>query len=1383
MEKDKAATQHSITPIQRPEHDKATDQQAYYPSRQLGDFCGVVDYASRPRNGKYMCELKGSLAAHKKRGHLTLSIGLVVLVLLTTACGESTRLSSPGTTPQPNDGTPATTQEPTGALQVQPELPQDPKFTHITIEQGLSDQAVSAVLQDSAGFMWFGTTNGLNRYDGYDIVEYRHDPADPHSLSNNSIEELHEDRSGTLWVATRTGLNAFDRRTERFTRYLHDPENPRSLSNDTVLTIHEDQAGVLWVGTLDGLNRFDRATGTFTAYRHDPDDPRSLSHNRVFGVYADRSGTLWISTDGGGINRFDQTTGKFTAYRHDPDEPNSLGNDQVDGFFEDAAGALWVSTFGGGVSVIDPDRETITTLRHASDNPASLSHDTVTDITADRSGSIWLTTAGGGVNVYSPWQQAFTHYRRDDAATNSLASDVVWSVYEDHEGVLWIGTRDQGLERFDRRKGQIDHYPADPQNPESLGHPFVTAIKQDPAGALWVGTFGGGLYRLDSTSGKFSAFRHDPADSQSLSSDIIPDLFVDASGQLWIGTTGGLSLFDQKSSTFTSYRHNPDDPQSLSQDVIMKIAEDRRGSLWIATFSGGLNRMEPDTGQVTRCLHNPDDPASLGSNSLTFLHVDRSGVLWLGTASAGLDRLDPDGGSFTHYRESDGLASDRIVSILEDGDADDPAAGNLWIATGKGLSKLDRERKTFRSYGVSDGLPLTEFHRDSHKTRSGELLIGSTDGVIAFDPADLTDDAYVPPVVFTDFLLANEPVKIGADSPLQQAIDQTDEIKLSYVDRVISFEFAALSYHAPSRNRYRYRLEGFEEDWIEVDSSRRLVTYTNLDPGEYTFKVLGSNSDGVWNEAGRSIRLTITPPWWGTGWFRGGMLLLLAGLMVGGFVWQRQSARHRERQLEIQVAERTRELEIAKEESESANQAKSVFLANMSHELRTPLNAILGFGRNLARAQELTPEHRTQVDIIGRSGDHLLQMIDEILSLSRIEAGRVELQRAPFDLVRTLEDIGEMIMVRTQAKKLRFDLELDSTLARVIQGDVGKIRQVLINLLGNAVKFTEQGHVCLRARTEPLDADPACVALQLDVEDSGLGIPADQLDVIFDSFVQGSHNNTNTQGTGLGLAITKSLVDLMQGRIYVTSELGEGSVFTVMLPLELAESCMLPKEAAPREVIGLQPGQTDWRILIVDDSAENRALLAAMLGQIGFVVREAVNGENAIEAFCEWDPHLICMDMRMPVMDGYAATKAIRALEGGEQVKILAVTASAFAEQRGEVMDAGCNELVRKPVRDHEILAAIGQQLGVKYRYADAAGSCTAEASPELSAEMLSELPTALLDELRHAILVLDRAALAGLNERIRAQAPDTAKGLQTLVDGFQFGRIREMLEEGERKR
>ena len=517
----------------------------------------------------------------------------------------------------------------------------------------------------------------------------------------------------------------------------------------------------------------------------------------------------------------------------------------------------------------------------------------------------------------------------------------------------------------------------------------------------------------------------------------------------------------------------------------------------------------------------------------------------------------------------------------------------------------------------------------------------------------------------------------------------------------------------------------------------------------------------------------------------GGIALLVVESILVSFLFinirRRKAAEHELRgyqvELEKKVEERTAELRSARDQAESANRAKSIFLANMSHELRTPLNAILGFGRNLARARDLTPKHQDEVDIIRRSGDHLLEMIDEILSLSRIEAGRVELKRDPFDLVRTLEDIAQMITVRVEAKGLRFDFEPDATLSRVVRGDAGKMRQVLINLLVNAIKFTEQGYVCLRACTKPLDNDPARVLLQLEVEDSGPGISEEQLNTIFESFVQDDHTGDAAKGTGLGLAICRSLVDVMEGRIGVTSKPGKGSLFTVTVPLELAEPPVLAHEdIRETQVVGLKPGQTQKRILVADDNADNRALLTVMLERVGFTVREVVNGETAIEAFNSWHPHLICMDMRMPVMDGYAATRAIRKLAGGKQVKIVAVTASVFEEQRDEILGAGCDELVCKPIRESEIFDAIGRQLGVEYDYADAEKPAVQESGSELTGEILSELPPELLAELRQAALELDRAAMAALIERIKTHAPDTAKGLKRLVDGFQLERIRELL-------
>jgi signal transduction histidine kinase/DNA-binding NarL/FixJ family response regulator len=657
------------------------------------------------------------------------------------------------------------------------------------------------------------------------------------------------------------------------------------------------------------------------------------------------------------------------------------------------------------------------------------------------------------------------------------------------------------------------------------------------------------------------------------------------------------------------------------------------------------------------------------------------------------------------------------------------------------------------------------------------MFFGGSNGFNAFYPAQIEDNPHLPPVLITDFQLANKPVPIGAGSVLQKSILETDKLVLSYRDRVFSFEFAALNYRGPEQTRYKYRMEGFEKAWNEVDRTRRFATYTNLDPGDYVFRAIGSNNDGVWNEEGASIHITVTPPWWETMWSRISMVLVAIALLAGGFRWRVSAIEARSRKFEIQVIDRTKELQKAKEEAENANRAKSTFLTNMSHELRTPLHAILGFSRLLTRDSGINEEQQERLDIINRSGEHLLGMVDDILSLSRIEAGRIELKLETFDITQMLQDVGQMMKSRAEGKGLRFTLELDPALPPFVQGDVGKLRQVLINLLGNAVKFTETGEVWLRVRSQPVADDSDMIMLQLEVQDSGPGIPQDKLDKVFETFVRLDHAQNTESGTGLGLAISKSLLDMMDGEILVESEPGQGTRLKVTIPFKLAEAgTAAPSEEPVAKVIGLQADQPEWRILVVDDNFDNRVLLSTMLSQIGCIVREAQNGEEAVSIFQEWQPHFIWMDMRMPVLDGYAATRKIRTLPGGEAVKIVAVTASVLAEQQEEILASGCDELVRKPFRDHEIFESMARQLGIKYLYKDR-GAETAQGI-NLTAEMLAGLPPDLLQELRETTLELNQEAILEVIDRIEEHAPDTAGHLRTLVQNFEMDRIRELLGE-----
>ena len=1415
---------------------------------------------------------------------------LIIVVLSTTACSDLADLvpSEPATTPTRA----ATTAEPTfapkntassegsrggGALHPQRALDNDIRFERISLDQGLSQSVVLCIFQDSKGFMWFGTQDGLNRHDGYEFVVYKHDPENPHSLSDNLVQSIHEDESGVLWIGTNGGgLDRFDRESapgagaEQFIHYQNDPNDPHSLSNNDVQSIYQDQAGVLWIGTAGGLDRLDRESvpgagaGQFIHYRNDPRDPHSLSNNNVTSIYEDRMGVLWIGTFGGGLNRFDpgSTPGagaeRFIHYQNDPNDPHSLSNNNVVAIHEDRAGVLWFGTFGGGLNRFDRDSEEFIHYQADPNDPHSLSSDNVQSIHGGEGGVLWIGTSEGGLDRFDQETERFVHYQHSPNDPHSLSNNDVQSIYESQAGVLWVGTFGGGLNKHDRDTEQFVRYQNVPGDPHSLSNDVVWSIQEDREGVLWIGTNGGGLNRLDresapgASAGQFTHYQNDPTDPYSVSDNVVWSVYQDRESVLWVGTNagldrferetgrfihhptvagvlsihqdqegvlwigtlgGGLATFDRESTPgagteqFVTYQNVPTDTHSLADNTVVSIYQDREGELWIGTFNGGLDRFDRGTGQFVHYANDPNDPHSLSNNTVLSIYQDREGVLWVGTGGGGLNKFDRATETFARYREKDGLPNDYVYGILEE---DAPPGGggrSLWLSTNRGLAQFNPQTETFKNYDVKDGLQSNEFNMSAyHKSSSGEMFFGGINGFNAFYPDDVKDNPYAPPIVITDFQLFNESVAAGGDSPLQKPIEETKEIRLSYQDDFFSFEFAALHYAAPERNQYAYLMEGLDKDWNYV-GTRRFAGYTNVPPGEYTFRVKGSSSDGVWNEQGASITITITPPFWQTWWFRILMGALVVGGVLGFFTLRVRAIEAQRQRLEIQVNERTKELrntlvelERSKEAAEAASRAKSIFLANMSHEFRTPLNAILGFTQLMNRDSGLSAEQQENLGIINRSGEHLLGLINDVLELSKIEAGRMTLNEQSFDLHHLLHGLEEMFRLRAEDKSLTLTFERAPDVPQYVRADEGKLRQVLMNLLGNAVKFTHAGGVTLRVRQSgsPESHEPAhqqTRELLFEVEDTGPGIAPEEMAAVFDPFVQTASGQQSQEGTGLGLPISQRFAHLMGGDLAVSSELGQGSVFKFQVPVEVVDLAAADTAQPLRRVMGLEPGQPVYRLLIVDDKEVNRKLLVRMLAPLGFEVREAANGREAIEIWDSWEPHLIWMDMRMPVMDGYEATRRIKATTKGQATVIIALTASALEEDRVVMLSEGCDGYMRKPFREADLFDALDHHLGVRFVYHEMEEDQrlgAAEESPQDAltrrarhralVEGLAALAADWVTELREATVRGDLGLILTLVDQIREKDAALAEALAAWARDFDHDKILMLIQQAGEK-
>ena len=855
------------------------------------------------------------------------------------------------------------------------------RFQRLSLEDGLSQATVIVFHQDSTGFMWVGTQDGLNRYDGYAFTIYRHDRSDPKSMPDNWVRDIKEDSEGNLWFGTTNGgLVRRDSRTGSYTAYKHNPEDPNSISSNFVYTLHLDEEGIVWVGTrFAGMGRFNPATGETTHYRAQPEDESSLSNDQVFTIVEDGSGSLWIGTEDG-LNRLDPKTGEIIRYRHDPDDSSSLCGNRIRSIMEAADGVLWIATANGGLAALDRSRSTFRCYRNDPNDPTSLSHNVVRTLLEhdarlmwvgteeglnlmdrrtgrfrrylhkpidptslsgnqvdalywDRNGLLWVGTRTGGISKWNPRSWSFGHYNTSLTQGQGLANPVIASILEARDGTLWLGTYGGGLDALDRNTGIVRHHQHDTEDPNSISDNRVMSLLQDREGQIWVGTKNGGLNLLDPETGKCLTYRNDPTNNFSIAANAISTLAKDRQGNIWIGTFGnGISRYRPHTDDFENYLMDQQSSHlAHMSNRIIALAADPRDMLWIGTAGGGLFLYDQDTGVKRNFKHNSEDPSSLSSDWVSALHLDSDGSFWIGTRGGGLDRVvgDPHsqlGIQFQNISQKDGLRNDVINGIGND------TQGRIWVSTDRGLSRYDPRSGRIDNYTVHHGLQSDNFIQGSHyQSASGELFFGGSNGINAFYPDRLETNRSHPPIALTNVLKMNQPVETGIPYHLLESID------LGWRDDVVTFEFTALDFAAPAENRYAYKLEGFDRDWVDIGTRRR-VTYTNLDGGYYVFQVKASNNDGVWSEEGDTLALSVAAPPWKTWWAYTIYATLI--LMIKGIIYRTQQHKlaheaEYSRRLEKEVALRTKELaEINTQLHETNEQLQELSLTDQLTGLR-----------------------------------------------------------------------------------------------------------------------------------------------------------------------------------------------------------------------------------------------------------------------------------------------------------------------------------------------------------------------------------------------------------------------------------------------------------------